>query len=47
MSETANWSYTNTATVKPYVGMDDWGGSVFWRTVRDRLHLGGQIGTNA
>lgn len=26
MSETANWSYTNVAQVKPYTGMDDWGG---------------------
>lgn len=24
MSKTANWSYTNTATVKPLLGFDQW-----------------------
>lgn len=26
MSETANWSYTNVATVKPYLGIEEWTG---------------------
>lgn len=25
MSETANWTYTNTATVKPLISRDSWG----------------------
>ncbi len=29
MSETANWSYTNIATVRPYAGSDKWGGSQY------------------
>lgn len=24
MSATANWSYTNTATIRPFLGMDQW-----------------------
>lgn len=30
MSQTANWSYTNVAQVRPYVGVDDWGGGVLY-----------------
>lgn len=26
MSATANWSYTNTATVKPFISIDQWSG---------------------
>lgn len=26
MSDTANWSYTNTATIRPFVSIDDWTG---------------------
>lgn len=29
MSATANWSYTNTATVQPFTGVDEWGESTF------------------
>ena len=29
MSNTANWSYTNTATVKPFLGMSEWGGASY------------------
>lgn len=30
MSETANWSYTNVAQVRPYLGIDDWGGGAIY-----------------
>ncbi|MFV0411146.1 MAG: hypothetical protein ACK5LJ_16035 [Paracoccus sp. (in: a-proteobacteria)] len=29
MSSTANWSYANTATVKPYLGQDEWGNASY------------------
>jgi len=29
VSSTANWSYTNTATVKPFLGMSEWGGTSY------------------
>lgn len=29
MSEVARWTYTNTATVKPLVGVDEWGASTY------------------
>lgn len=27
MSEVARWSYQNTATIKPFLGRDDWSGT--------------------
>lgn len=32
MSQTAAWSYTNSATVKPFVSKDQWGGGVTYGT---------------
>lgn len=29
MSETSRWVYTNTATVKPYLGQDEWGNASY------------------
>lgn len=29
MSNTANWSYTNTAQVRPVTGRDQWGGKTY------------------
>lgn len=29
MSNTANWSYTNVAAVRPYLGMDEWGTATY------------------
>lgn len=29
MSATANWSYTNTATIQPLTGVDEWGKSTY------------------
>lgn len=29
MSQTANWCYTNVATIKPLVGQDEWGAGIY------------------
>lgn len=29
MSATASWSYTNTATIRPYLGRDEWGAASY------------------
>ena len=29
MSATSSWSYTNTATVKPFTGISEWGGVTY------------------
>ncbi|WP_322997951.1 hypothetical protein [Castellaniella sp.] len=29
MSNTANWSYQNSATIKPYQGQSEWGGVTY------------------
>lgn len=30
MSDTARWSYANVAQVRPYMGVDDWGGGAIY-----------------
>ena len=54
MSTTANWSYTNTATIKPYAGQDEWGATTYgteyaiactWTSNEDQQRgYGGQSG---
>lgn len=35
MSNTANWSYTNTAKVKPFLSIDQWSGAITYGTEYD------------
>lgn len=54
MSNTANWSYTNVATVHPLIGTDNWGKATFgpsyeiactWAAEnKQETELGGQQG---
>jgi hypothetical protein len=54
VSNTANWSYANTATVKPYIGQDEWGSASYgpeytiactWTANEDQQRgFGGQSG---
>lgn len=54
MSELGRWTYTNTATVKPHLGFDEWGNATYgpeytiactWGTnERQQRGLGGQSG---
>lgn len=54
MSSTANWSYTNVATIRPRIGESEWGGVEYgpeyeiactWAAVTDQERgVGGQSG---
>lgn len=53
MSNTANWSYTNTAKIRPLLGVDKWGAKTYgpeydiactWEAVTDQERQGGANG---
>jgi len=53
MSKTANWSYTNTALVKPFISKDEWGKSIYgeefeikctWSAAKEEKRNNSQLG---